>query len=75
MKRLYGSEKNWFRGLGGLTVAITINTSAFKFSISTIMRNTSHANCTEDIVKVFLKVIFNSLYSNQAAQISNGKDS
>lgn len=55
MKRLYGSEKNWFKALGGLTVAVTIDPGLFKRSVAKVLRNTSHISCTEEITRLFQK--------------------
>lgn len=47
MRKLYGSEKNWFKALGGLTVSVTIDPPSFKKSLAKVLRNTSHLNCTD----------------------------
>ncbi len=57
MRRLYGSSKNWFKVLGGLTVSITIESAVFMRSLSRILCNTSHTNCAEGLTKLFLKVL------------------
>ena len=46
LRSLYGSERNWFKVLGGLTISVTIEKSTFKKSIAKILCNTSHAGCS-----------------------------
>jgi hypothetical protein len=60
MRRLYGSSKNWFKVLGGLTVSITIESPVFTRSLARILCNTSHTTCAESLTNLFLKV-FNFL--------------
>jgi hypothetical protein len=47
MKKRYGNEINWFKVLGGMTVAVSIEAEVFKLNLMQIMRNTSHHQCIE----------------------------
>ena len=57
MKTRYGSEYNWFKVVGGLTVSISIEKAFFSENISQLMRNTPHARCSSTVVSLFLNVI------------------
>jgi hypothetical protein len=72
MRRLYGSSKNWFKVLGGLTVSITIDAVVFMRSLTRILCNTIHTNCAEGLTKLFLKVL-DILFSNLTVIKFNGK--
>lgn len=54
MRRRFGSEINWFRAVGGLTVCITLDVRTFKNNLAEIMKNTCHSECMENIVLQFV---------------------
>lgn len=47
MKKRYGNEINWFKVLGGMTVAISIEDYTFKLNLLQIMKNTCHNRCID----------------------------
>ena len=47
MRKRYGSEINWFKVLGGMTVAISIEAEVFRSNLGQVMRNTSHHKCMD----------------------------
>lgn len=56
LRRNHGSERNWFKVLGGLTISVTIDPTTFKKSVAKVLCNTSHSNCASELVQYFLKV-------------------
>lgn len=56
MRKRYGSEINWFKVLGGMTVAVSIEAEVFRSNLAQIMRNTSHHRCIDQIISLFLEV-------------------
>jgi hypothetical protein len=56
LKKLYGNEKNWFKVLGGFTIAITIDQNVFKRNVSKVLSHSPHTGCVEMITAEFLKV-------------------
>jgi hypothetical protein len=73
MRKRYGKEINWFKVLGGMTVAVSIEGDVFRGNLSQIMRNTSHHRCIEDIMSLFLEV--SHLRSSPIPKSSHGKNS
>jgi uncharacterized protein YpuA (DUF1002 family) len=56
MRKRYGSEINWFKVLGGMTVAISIESDVFRNNLAQVMRNTSHHKCMDQIMNLLLEV-------------------
>jgi hypothetical protein len=57
LKKLYGNEKNWFKMLGGYTIAVSIDRNVFKSSLKKILLHTVHIHCVDAIIAVFLNVL------------------
>jgi hypothetical protein len=70
MRKRYGSEINWFKVLGGMTVAISIEADIFRGNLAQIMRNTSHHKCIEEIMNLFLEV--SKPISSNSPKLSHG---
>jgi hypothetical protein len=58
MRRLYGSEINWFKAIGGITISVKADRDICVRNLSRILRNTYHSECGEKITSYFLKVPF-----------------
>ena len=56
MRRRYGNEVNWFKVLGGMTVAMSIEASTFIDNLRHILKNTIHRHCWSSIVEQFFMV-------------------
>lgn len=75
MRRLYGNEKNWFKVLGGFTVAMTIDHNTFRRNLMKILCNTSHAGCVDSLTELFLKVNDLIMCREVQRKILNGNSS
>jgi hypothetical protein len=51
MSKRYGSEMNWFKMMGGLTISMNISLEIFNSNLLKIMKNTNHNNCIENITR------------------------
>lgn len=54
----HGSEKNWFKVLGGMTIAVTIEKNVFKANLIRLLRNTVHYKCSDKLIAMFTEVIY-----------------
>lgn len=68
LRRIYGNDKNWFKVLGGFTIAITIDVQIFRRNIMKLLNNTAHAGCIDAIINIFLNVLF-TLFRNAHPKI------
>ncbi len=50
---MYGNQNNWFRALGGQSIAMMIDYVTFKKKITKILFNTSHYRCVPNLMKIF----------------------
>ena len=57
MKQRYGNEINWFKVLGGMTVAVSIQSDIFKANLYEILKNSSHHKCIEQLMTLFADVL------------------
>jgi hypothetical protein len=74
LAKLYGGERNWFKVLGGFTIAMTIDRSIFKANLGRVLSHTPHSGCVEAITGIFLEVDLMRFRSARAG-ISSGRHS